>query len=57
MQARASLSEERRRVLERMEAAEPAFGSLYRLTVDFTEMLRKRKPELLQPWILLAYLG
>ena len=51
MQAPENLSEERRRVLEQMEAAEPTFGSLYRLTVDFTEMLRKRKPELLQPWL------
>jgi transposase len=51
LEAPASLSEGRRRVLERMEAAEPSFGSLYRLTVDFTEMLRKRQPERLRPWL------
>jgi transposase len=51
MQTPDSVSQERRRVLERMEAAEPTFGSLYRLTIDFTEMFRKRKPELLRPWL------
>lgn len=34
-----------------MEAAEASFGALYRLTVDFTEMLRKRQPERLRPWL------
>jgi transposase len=51
LEAPASLSEGRRRVLERMEAAEPSFGALYRLTVDFTEMLRKRQPEHLRSWL------
>lgn len=51
LEAPASLSEGRRRVLERMESAEPSFGALYRLTVDFTEMLRKRQPERLRPWL------
>lgn len=47
----AKLSEERRDVLECMEAADPAFGPLYRLAVDFTEMVRKRQPERLLPWL------
>jgi transposase len=45
------LSEERKDVLERMEAAEPAFGPRYRLAVDFTEMVRKRQPEQVRPWL------
>jgi transposase len=38
-------------VLARMEQASPAFGRLYRLTVQFTEMLRKRQVEQLRPWL------
>ena len=38
-------------VLARMEQASPAFGQLYRLTVQFTEMLRKRQVEQLRPWL------
>lgn len=38
-------------MLERLEAADPAFGSLYRLAVDFTEMVRKRQPERLRSWL------
>jgi hypothetical protein len=38
-------SAERQAVLARMEQATPAFSKLYRLTVQFTEMLRKRQPE------------
>jgi len=38
-------------VLAHMEQASPAFSELYRLTVQFTEMLRKRQPEGLQPWL------
>lgn len=38
-------------VLERMEQANAAFGQLYRLTVRFTEMLRNRQVEQLQPWL------
>ena len=34
-----------------MEQANPAFGELYRLTIQFTEMLRKRQPEQLRPWL------
>ncbi len=34
-----------------MEQANPAFGELYRLTVQFTEMLRKQQPEQLRPWL------
>ena len=38
-------------VLARMEQASPAFGQLYRLSVQFTEMLRKRQVEKLRPWL------
>jgi transposase len=38
-------------VLARMEQASPTFGRLYRLTILFTEMLRKRQVEQLQPWL------
>jgi transposase len=38
-------------VLARMEQASPAFGELYRLSVQFTEMLRKRQVEQLRPWL------
>ena len=38
-------------VLAHMEQASPAFGQLYRLTVQFTEMLRKRQVEQLRPWL------
>ena len=34
-----------------MEQANEAFGQLYRLTVQFTEMLRKRQVEQLRPWL------
>lgn len=47
----AKLSEERQDVLGRMEAANPGFGPLYRLAVEFTEMVRKRQPERLRPWL------
>jgi transposase len=46
-----TLSAERQAVLERMEQANPVFGRLYRLTVQFTEMLRKRQVEQLRPWL------
>jgi transposase len=46
-----TLSAERQAVLARMEQANPAFEELYRLTVQFTEMLRKRQPERLRPWL------
>lgn len=46
-----TLSPERQAVLARMEQANPAFGQLYRLTTQFTEMLRNRQPEQLQPWL------
>jgi transposase len=45
------LSADRQAVLARMEQANPAFGQLYRLTTQFTEMLRNRQPEQLQPWL------
>jgi transposase len=45
------LAEERADVLERMQAAEQSFGSLYRLAVDFTQMVRKRQPERLRSWL------
>ena len=45
------LSAERQALRARMEHANPAFGPLYRLTVQFTEMLRKRQPEQLRPWL------
>ena len=45
------LSAERQAVLARMEQASPAFGRLYRLTVQFTEMLRKQQVEQLRPWL------
>jgi len=46
-----TLSAERQAVLARMEQANKAFGQLYRLTIQFTEMLRKRQPEQLRPWL------
>jgi transposase len=46
-----TLSAERQVVLTRMEQASEAFGQLYRLTVQFTEMLRKRQVEQLRPWL------
>jgi transposase len=46
-----TLSTERQAVLARMEQANEAFGQLYRLTVQFTEMLRKRQVEQLRPWL------
>jgi transposase len=46
-----TLSAEGQALLARMEQANPAFGELYRLTVQFTEMLRKRQPEQLRPWL------
>jgi transposase len=46
-----TLSTERQAVLARMEKANEAFGQLYRLTVQFTEMLRKRQVEQLRPWL------
>jgi transposase len=46
-----TLSAERQAVLARMEQANKAFGQLYRLTVQFTELLRKRQPEQLRPWL------
>ena len=46
-----TLSAERQAVLMRMEQANGAFGQLYRLAVEFTEMLRKRQPERLRPWL------
>jgi transposase len=49
-----TLSAERQAVLARMEQANKAFGQLYRLTVQFTEMLRKRQPEQLRPWLDMA---
>ena len=38
-------------VLARMEQASPAFEKLYRLSVQCTEMLRKRQVEQLRPWV------
>jgi transposase len=38
-------SAERQAVLARLEQANPAFGQLYRLTSQCTEMLRNRQPE------------
>jgi len=46
-----TLSAERQAVLARMEQANTAFGQLYRLTIQFTEMLRKRQVEQLRPWL------
>src|SRR5262245_13149087 len=46
-----TLSTGHQAVLARMEQASPAFGRLYRLTVQFTEMLRKRQVEQLRPWL------
>jgi transposase len=34
-----------------MEQANPAFSELYRLTVQLSEMLRKRQPEQVRPWL------
>jgi transposase len=45
------LSVERQVVLQHMEAGEPVFGELYRLSVAFTEMLRNRQPERLRQWL------
>jgi transposase len=45
------LSAERQAVLARMEQANETFGQLNRLTVQFTEMLRKRQVEQLRPWL------
>jgi transposase len=41
-------------VLARMEQANPAFGQLYRLTTQFTEMLRKQQVEQLRQWLTAA---
>jgi Transposase len=46
-----TLSTGHQAVLARMEQASPAFGQLYRLTVQFTEMLRNRQVEQLRPWL------
>jgi transposase len=46
-----TLSAERRAVLARMEQTNAAFGLLYRLTIQFTQMLRNREPEQLRPWL------
>jgi transposase len=46
-----TLSAERQAVLARIEQVNEAFGQLYRLTVQFTEMLRKQQPEQLRPWL------
>jgi transposase len=46
-----TLSTGHQAVLARMEQASPTFGQLYRLTVQFTEMLRKRQVEQLRPWL------
>jgi transposase len=46
-----TLSAGHQAVLACMEQASPAFGQLYRLTVQFTEMLRKRQVEQLRPWL------
>jgi len=46
-----TLSTGHQAVVARMEQASPAFGQLYRLTVQFTEMLRKRQVEQLRPWL------
>jgi transposase len=46
-----TLSTGHQAVLARMVQADPTFGQLYRLTVQFTEMLRNRQPEQLRPWL------
>jgi transposase len=46
-----TLSAERQALLARMEQANPAFGKLYRLAIQFTEMLRKQQVEQLRPWL------
>jgi transposase len=46
-----TLSTGHQAVLARMEQASPVFGRLYRLAVQFTEMLRKRQVEQLRPWL------
>jgi transposase len=46
-----TLSAERQAVLAGMEQASKAFGQLYRLTIQFTEMLRKRQVEQLRAWL------
>jgi len=42
---------ERQAVLAGMEQANAAFGQLYRLTIQLTEMLRKRQVAQLRPWL------
>ena len=34
-----------------MEEVDPAFGQVYRITVEFTEMLRNQQSERLRPWL------
>ena len=46
-----TLSPGHQAVLARLEQASPAFEKLYRLSVQFTEMLRKRQVEQLRPWL------
>ena len=46
-----TLSAERQAVLARLEQTSLAFGRLYRLSVQFTEMLRNHQPEQLRPWL------
>ena len=41
-------------MLARMEQASKVFGQLYRLTIQFTEMLRKRQVEQLRPLVATA---
>ncbi len=40
-----------RTVLEQMELASPAFGTLYRLAHTFTDMIRSQQPEHLDSWL------
>jgi len=44
-----TLSSGHQAVLARIAQASPAFGGVYRLVVQFTEMLRKRQVEQLRP--------
>jgi transposase len=46
-----TLSTGHQAVLARMEQASAAFEQLHRLTIQFTEMLRKRQVEQLRPWL------
>ena len=46
-----TLSTGHQAVLARMEQGNEAFGQLYRLAIQFTEMLRKRQVEQLRPWL------